>query len=163
MRRFALLFLGFVTLALAGCGSRAFGNLRLQTESIDAADVARTIQFVESSRLGPQYELSFTVPSGWVGQFQTRNRGNSLAVEFVSETGRVSPIFTIDALSNAQYWEQVGSFPGDFNAVLNTADTYFVYHLPQFSFYSGLPAAQYQSFADAVPAVIASIQADRAS
>jgi hypothetical protein len=162
MKRFFLLFLSLAALALAGCGSRSFGNLSLNIESIDETTVSRTIQFAESNRLGPQYDLSLTVPEAWVGSFQTRSRGNSIVFEFVNERGRSSPIFSIDALSLAQYWEQVGNLPGDYNSILNTADTYIVYHLPIDAFYSGLPAQQYQAFADAVPGVIASLVAVRA-
>jgi hypothetical protein len=161
MRRFSLLFLSLAMLALVGCGSRSFGSLSVQTEPIETATITRTLQFIESNRLGPVYRISLTVPDEWVGRSQTRNRGNSLVFEFLNERGRSAPIFSLDALSNAQYWEQIGNLPGDYNSIINTADTYIVYHLPITAFYSGLPAAQFQALAEAVPGIIQSISVTR--
>lgn len=161
MKRASVMFLFAAALMLMGCSSRAFGNLTLQVEPIDQQTITRTMQYAESSQVGPTYEVAFTVPAAWVGSFQTRNRGNSLAFEFVNERGRGFPIFTVDVLSNAQYWEQVGSFPGDYNSLLNTADTYFVYNLPIDAFYSGLPGDDYAEYAEAVPAIVASFTAQR--
>lgn len=161
MKRISILFLSLAMLALVGCGSRSFGNLSVQTEPVETTTITRTVQFVESGWLGPQYRITLTVPTEWVGRFQTRNRGNSVVFEFVNERGRASPIFSLDALSVSQYWEQVGNLPGDYNSIINTADTYIVYHLPITAFYSGLPPAQFQSLADAVPGIIQSVSVTR--
>ncbi len=161
MKRFSILFLSLAMLALVGCGSRSFGTLSVQTEPVETTTITRTVQFVESGRLGPAYNISLTVPTEWVGRFQTRNRGNSLLFEFINDRGRPAPIFSLDALSNAQYWEQIGNLPGDYNSIINTADTYIVYHLPLTPFYSGLSPAQFQSLADSVPSVIQSIRVTR--
>jgi hypothetical protein len=161
MKRYSILFLSLAMLALVGCGSRSFGSLTSQTERVETTTITRTIQFVESGSVGPEYSVSLTVPSDWVGRFQTTNRGNRVVFEFINERGRTSPIFSLDALSNAQYWEQVGSLPGDYNSIINTADTYIVYHLPLTAFYSGLPPEQYQALSDAIPGIIQSVNVTR--
>lgn len=159
--QFRMFLLGIVMLTLVGCGSRSFGGFGIDVQPIDDIVVTRSIQYVEYNRVGPAYSVTFTVPESWVGQFQTRARGNTLVFEYTGASEFGSPIFTVDALSNAQYWEQIGSFPGQYKNLLNTADTYIIYTLPIDSFYSGLPDAQFEEFASAVPTIVTSFDAQR--
>lgn len=155
----------FIIIALlaAGCTQYTFGGDDNKVEAIDDTVITRELRYLDNNTRGPVYEVVLEVPEEWVGSFETRTRGNSLVFNYFTddddETG--SPIFFIDALSNAQYWEQIGSFPTQYKNIANTADTYFIYNLPLDDFYSGLPEDEFDDLADAVPAIIESIQVVR--
>lgn len=166
--RLVLWVMALMSLTLVGCGSRAFGGFGVNVEAIDQPDLVRTIQYLDDENIGPLYDISFTVPESWVGLFETSNYRNSIVFEYVippqDEDGfaRRSPIFYVEALSNAQYWEQIGSYPGQYVNIVNTGDTYVIYHMPIEAYYSGLSEAEFEAFAAEVPAIVASIVANRA-
>lgn len=154
-KRFALLVA--LVGVLAACGPRNLEVFQLQVEPIENTTVTRTLQFIENNRdPGPAYSFSVEVPSDWVGQVETSRLENRITFEYLSEDGVRADLFFIDALSRPQYWQQVGSYPGDFNNVKNTYDTYFIYHLPLDAYYSGLDQAVFEEFAAQVPDIIAS-------
>jgi hypothetical protein len=100
------------------------------------------------------------VPADWVGQFETVNEGNTLVFNYITENDRRAPIFFIEALSRPQYWEQIGSYPGQYTNLVNTFDTYIIYHLPIDAYYSGLPRVEFEALAEDVPDIVASIQTE---
>lgn len=171
-RFLGLTLLALAMLALTGCTQYAFGGNQSEVETIDGTTITRTLQYLDDNTAGPLYELTFTVPDGWVDEFQTLNRGNSLVFRYITEDEddadaddddedrepAGSLIFTIDALSNAQYWEQIGSYPGQYKNITNTADTYFIYNLPIDAYYSGLADEEFDELAADVPAVIQSVE-----
>jgi len=134
----SIMLLSGMLMLLAGCG-RAFGSFEPVAEPVDDATVVRPIQYLEGLEDGPLYEVAITLPEEWVGRFVTRNNGNVIHFDYVTESERQAPIFSIEALSEAQFWEQIGSYPGQQTNIVNTPDTYFIYHLPIDSWYSGLP------------------------
>ena len=143
-------------LLLTGC-SGAFGDYPTTTEAVTDATVVRSLQFIDEGNLGPVYTFSIDIPDEWVGQVQTRNDGNSIYFDYVTENG-AAPIFFIEALSVAQFWEQVGSYPGIYDDIQWTRDTYFIYHLPRDAYYSGLSKELYQALSAVVPQVITTFQ-----
>lgn len=170
-RLFRWMLLALAVLALTGCTQYAFGGSKSDVEAVDSVTVVRTLQYLDNNTQGPRYELTFTVPESWVGQFQTLNQGNSLIFRYVDdaddedldedEMPSGSPVFFIDALSNAQYWEQIGGYPGQYKMFANAADTYFIYHLPIDSFYSGLSDEDFEALAAEVPAIMQSVEVVR--
>lgn len=149
-----------LALVLASCAGGAFGGFPQAPMEITEAEVVRTMRYFDEGSLGPQYSVSFTVPESWVGRFATVQTGSVMAFDFVAESGRRSRIFTIDALSQQQFWEQNGSYPTQFTNILNTWDTYFIYNVPIDAFYSGLDAEQYEAFTAEVPGIIDSFVAE---
>ncbi len=166
--RLVLLGIALIALTLVGCSSRAFGGFPLDVQTVDTSDLVRTIQYLDDENIGPLYTLSLTVPEEWVGVFETTNVGNSIVFEYIIEPEEEdgfetrSPIFYIDALSNSQYWEQIGSYPGQYKNIINTGDTYMIYHLPIDAYYSGLTEEEFEAFAAIVPDIIASVETNRA-
>ena len=140
-------------LVLSACGGRAFGSADfLPVERIENTVVARSIQYQDGLEEGPLYNFSVEVPESFVGVVQTRSQGNRIVFEFVvaEENGpipaQVEPLFVIEALSQSQYWEQIGSYPGQFETLVNAYDTYFVVQQAIDDFYTGI-----DEFMTAVP------------
>lgn len=160
--RFLLLLL-VVAAVLAGCNqySLATGS---EFEAVEDSSVVRSLQYLDDRDAGPEYEITVTLPEDWVGRFETRTRGNSIVFRYLADEDDAesgTAIFYIDALSNAQYWEQVGGYPGQYTNIVNTADTYFVYHLPIDAYYSGLDEDDFEALAAAVPEIAQSLQVVR--
>lgn len=160
-RSIFFLLLGLALLTLVGCQGRAFGAATAETVPVDEVEVVRSIQYLENREAGPVYEFSLTVPDAWVGQFETTTSGNSIAFEFINESLRRAPIFFVEALSTEQYWEQIGSYPGDYTNLAATNDTYFIYYLPIDAYYSGLSDEEYAAFAELVPEILQSFEYQR--
>jgi hypothetical protein len=144
--------LALVVLLLAGCG-RAYGSYEPSVQPIAQAEVTGSMQYQEGLTEGPTYTFSVNVPESWVGAFEVKNNGNTL--EFIFDApDRKARIFTVTALSERQFWEQVGSYPGQYQDIVFTGDTYFIYSLPVDAFWSGLTQEQYDVVAAEVPAVM---------
>lgn len=173
-----VLFSLVALLVLVGCGANR--TALESTGAIDSTDVVAQVQYLDGPTEGPMYEISMTVPEEWVGQFEVANYGNRIVFEYLQpldaddqadlEAGeevrrRKSQILWIDVLSRAQYWEQIGSYPGDWINILFTADTYFAYQrvdgLPDLVTLSGLPEDDYFELIESVPGIIASFDAVR--
>lgn len=154
-----VLVLMLALLLLTGCSEYSFGGNKSETATINDRTEVRTLQYLDNSTEGPLYELTFTVPERWVGQFETLNRGNSLLFRYLEndddENG--SPFFYIEALSNAQYWEQIGSYPQQYVNINNTADTYFIHDVPTFAHYSGIPDDEFDSYVAEIDELVNSI------
>ncbi|NDJ62591.1 MAG: hypothetical protein GYB67_15795 [Chloroflexi bacterium] len=146
---------------LVGCGpgTAAFGGLRSEAEAIDSATVIRTVRYFDEGALGPEYAFSVTVPEEWVGQFETSNNGHVVTFNFITERDRRAPIFTIQALSFQQFWEQNGSYPSGFYNLAATPDTYFIYTSSLDAYHSGLPAEQYAELRAPVAEIITTFDA----
>ena len=151
--KFALL--AVLLLILTSCAGAFTRN---DVEAVTDSIVLTSLQYVEGPEVGPPYSIALTVPDEWVGEFETRNIGNVVHFDYVGADSRAE-IFTIEALSEDQYWRQAGSYPGSYVNIVNRGDTYFIYYLPIDAYYSGLPEAEYEGFAAAVPDVIASFEA----
>lgn len=145
---------------LAGCGGSFAAN---SVTPVNSADVSLPMQYAHGPKLGPVYNLSMTMPAAWVGDFEVRSIGNKAYVNYVGDGNKNATIFTVEALSEDQYWQQVGSFPGSYATIINRGDTYFVYYLPIDSFYSSLPPAEFEAFAAEVPAIMQSVTVEEAS
>jgi hypothetical protein len=159
--QYRIILLGLVLLALVGCRSRAFGNDGLVIEPVTENEVVRSIRYFDEEDTGPEYTISVSLPDSWVGQVETRNEGNSIAFEYLTENrGRV-PVFYIEALSNDQYWEQIGSYPGSYTNIGVTYDTYFITYSPSDSYFSGLSDEDFTALTDEVPLIIATFRAER--
>lgn len=151
--RFVLFLVLASVLLLTACAG-PFGKNAV-TQDVTAPTISVPMNFVEARQTGPVYDVSVTVPGDWVNQFSVRNVGNM--VQFLyNDNGRERFVFSIEALSDKQYWQASGSYPASQVNIINLGDTYFVYHLPIDTFYSGLPAEQFQAFAAAVPEIVAS-------
>jgi len=164
MSRFYRIFLfGVALLALAGCSQYTFGSGQSDVETIEDTTVTRTLQYFDNNDEGPRYNVSLDLPEEWVGQFETRNEGNSLAFRYLvdEDDEQGSPLFYVEALSNAQYWEQIGSYPGQYFNIANTADTYFIYYLPVDAYYSGLNQDEFDALAAIVPDIVESVEVVR--
>lgn len=147
-------------LALTGCVGVFLGN---DLQAIDSPLVTASMQYLEGPEVGAPYNVSVTVPDEWVGEFNVRNIGNVLYFEYTGEGSRgVSEVFSIEALSMAQYWEQSGSYPGSYANLVNLGDTYFVYYLPIDAYYSGLSEEKFTSLTEMVPGIVASFTAESA-
>lgn len=155
-RVFLLAVLALVMLALTGCGGSFLKN---ETTAVSTETVSAQLQFVDGSEVGPLYNMTVDVPADWVGQFETRNVGNKIYFEFVTDSGNSAQIFFIEALSTSQYWQQSGNHPSSYVNIVNRGDTYFIYYLPIDAYHSGLPDEQFLSLAEAVPQIVASFNA----
>lgn len=154
-----LVFVLVLLIASTGCSQYSFGGPESRVESIDDIHVVRSMRYFDENTEGPEYTVSVVVPDGWVDEFETLNKGNSLAFRYLKDDDDIagSPIFYLELLSNNQYWEQIGGFPGQFVTVLNTADTYFIYRLPPDAFYSGLQEEDFDAIAALVPEIMSSL------
>lgn len=177
-RLYPIILAVVAVLLLAGCTGRGIATAGLdvgfnETASIDDAVVARPIRYVDGLNAGPIYNVSLEVPDEWVGIFQTRHEGNRITFEYTPSrdesrttqraTFGAAPIFTVEALSPAQYWEQIGSYPGQFETLVNAVDTFLIYQMPREAFYSGLSDEEFQDFRELVPQVVLSFDAERAT
>lgn len=156
--RFIILVVALFT--VIGCSE--FSPEEPEVTRLEETSLVRTLQYNDRGD-GPRYDVSLMVPEEWVGDYDTLNRGNSLAFRRLEdaddESGR--PVFYIEALSNAQYWEQIGSYPGQYVNIANTADTYFVYYFPIDPYYSGLTEAEFDDLKAQVPEIVRSINIER--
>lgn len=159
-----LLFSVILVLAvfLSGCAGSVSGVAR-SVVPVDDMLVESALQYRNGRDLGDVYTVSLTVPEDWVGVFELRNDGDTLYFDFIRENGVGAPIFFIEALSEQQYWQQIGSYPGDYTNLDNRNDTYFIYHLPKDPHYSGLPADDFADFAELVPDIVSTFDAVRVS
>lgn len=158
MKQSRFVVLALVLVLLAGCG-RAFGGFDPQTQPVTSQEVVLPVQYWDGLQPGPLYQVTITLPEDWVGKFATSNNGNQVAFNLSERPDRPAPIFTISALSERQYWEQIGGYPGSYRSILSTGDTHFIYHLPIDPYYSGLTPDVYSALAGQVPGVITSFQA----
>jgi len=156
--RYYIPLIALLIVVLAGCGT--FNAI---SETIEDEVVARSLQYFNEGELGPIYDVSVTVPANWVGRFQTDTIPNKITFAHVSENGLETPIFYIEALSQVQYWEQNGSYPGVYYNMGNEIDTYFVYYFPLNQFASTLSEAEYESFLDAVPGIVQTFESESAA
>jgi hypothetical protein len=158
--KYRFVFLGLIVLlTMVGC-SGGIGRA-VTVEPVDAVTLVRELQFTDGQEEGPMYLVSVTVPDSWIGRFETSIQGNRIAFEFQVDEERRASIFYIDALSRSQYWEQIGSYPGPYQNIVFTSDTYFIYSVPIYAYYSGLPDDEFQAFADAVPQIVSTFDAVR--
>lgn len=153
------LLLGIALFILVGCGG---GPVEPQISPVDSNTVTTTMFYRDRLEAGPVYNVSITLPDEWVGQFQLRNRENVIFFDYVGESDKASPIFSIEALSSYQYWKQSG-YPGYYTNIVNKGDTYFVYHLPIDPYYSGLAEETFVTFSTAVPEIIQSVAVSAAN
>jgi len=156
-----IILLSFVLVfVLVGCAGGSFSYLAGEALPVDDALVVRQLRYSDEGNLGPEYQVSITVPDEWIGAFETTNIDNRLVFHYITESGRKAPIFTIEALSIQQFWEQNGSYPSDFLNLALNSDTAFVYNVQEEFTYSGLPSEQYYAFAEMVPDVLTSFEAE---
>lgn len=158
-----LVFVLLLALVTAACG-----GTRSVSEAVDNNVVVRTVQYTDGFSDGPEYAVSVVVPDAWVGQFDTRTSQNTIGFTYVRErqvgSGTIrnqTPIFFIEALSESQYWEQIGSYPGIYTNVHYTADTYFVYYLAEGLLANNLGEATLNELLEAVPVVMTSFTVER--
>jgi hypothetical protein len=146
-------------LAVVGCAPRGLTRTIAEAFPVAAPLVVTTLQTVDEKQVGPAYQVSLTVPQEWVGKFEVVNRGNSLTFTYIVSDRQRAPIFFVDALTETQYWEQIGSYPGQYTNLEATPNAYFTYHLPVDAYYSGLPSEEYAAFAKVVPDIVKSFSA----
>jgi hypothetical protein len=161
--RFSMRTLGamvVVLILLTGCGVTA-GSFAFAVEPVDAAVVARTVYSIDGLEEGTAYQISLTVPDEWVGKFVTRNVGNIVYFDYVVAEGQTAPIFSVEALSFAQYWK-TGAYPGEQTFIRSLLDTYIVYRMPIDAYYSGLPVDTFEAIAAQVPGVMTSLSVQAA-
>lgn len=144
-----------VLLLLTGCG-RSFGSFEPVAAPVTDPVVAGTMQYLVRLEEGPLYNFTLTLPDEWLGQITTRNGGNVVFFDYIGASGEAVPFFSIEALSEEQLWKQEGGYPAYRSSIVNTVDTYFVYHLPIDAYYSGLPEEEFQGLAAAVPTLMTS-------
>jgi hypothetical protein len=156
--RFVLLALLLVT--LVGCSGVAAGVVD-QVEPVDSTNLVRSMQWVNGRATGPVYSVEMTVPESWVDSMVTRTRGNTVAFMYPQANGEMGIVFEVQALSERQYWQQVGSYPGLWVDIANKVNTYFVYQVPIFAPESGMPAELLDGFREEVSAVVRSFSANQ--
>jgi len=143
------IFIAVLSAALVlptGCG-RSFSVLEPSVTLATEATIVSTIQYLDGLKDGPVYEFSLTLPESLVGKIATRAQGNVVYFDYAESN---APLFSIQALSRAQFWKQ-GNYPGEYTNIATTKDTYFVYHLPIDAFYSGLPKETFQAITAEIP------------
>lgn len=145
-------------LLLAGCG-RSFSSLEPVSAPVADTVVAGTLQYLVRLDEGPLYNFTMNVPAEWVGTVNVRNGGNVLYFDYIGDGGPAIPLFSIEALSEEQLWKQEGGYPAYRSSILNTVDTYFVYHLPIDAYYSGVTEERYAELVAGVPALMTSFTA----
>lgn len=141
---------------LTSCGGAYVKN---ETTAVSAETVALQMQYVDGAEVGPLYDVEVAVPADWVGKFETRNVGNQVYFDYITDSGETAEIFYVEALSTSQYWQQNGAHPGSYTNIVNRGNTYFIYYLPIDVYYSGLSATEFATFAEAVPGIVASFSA----
>lgn len=148
-----------VLVMVTGCAGAFLG---LEVSEVDDTAVTIPMQYLQGPEEGPLYNVSLNVPSDWVGNFRVRSVGNVAYFEYTGASGEPAFIFSIDALSDEQYWKQSGSYPGSYQNIVNQGETYFIYHLPIDVYYSGLSETDFAAFTAEVPTVIESFQVESA-
>ncbi len=154
-----LVVAALAALALTGCAGVGSTN---SVTPVDNQNFATQLQFIDGIKVGPKYNAAVSLPQDWVGKFKVRSEGNKLYFDYITASGSSAPIFFIEALSKSQYWQQNGAHPGSYTNIINRGDTYFIYHLPIDSYYSGLPKQEFGALAEAVPGIISSFTAEAA-
>jgi hypothetical protein len=156
--RFTLLLAALLVLLLAGCGSA----VNFETAMIDDTTVVRDLKYYENGGQdqGPLYTLSITVPEDWIGQVETQVLSNRLAFNYIGDGPGRTSILHIEALSEVQYWEQIGSYPGDYTNIANKLDTYFVYTVPVNAATTSLSDEQLEELLVQIPGIIDSFSAE---
>ncbi len=153
-RLIVLMLFVVASLLLTGCVG-AFGASSVET--VQGSEVTTSLQFLDRSAKGPVYNISVQLPNDWVGKVVMQNLGNVVNFRSAETNGL---LFSIEALSERQYWKASGSYPASQVNIINRGDTYFVYHLPVDAHYSGLAPDVFAAYAAAVPDVIASFKAE---
>lgn len=143
-------------LLFTGCAG-AFSSSELQT--VTGSELTVQLQYLDRSEKGPVYNVSVQLPDAWAGKVVVQNLGNVLNFRAADTNGL---LFSIEALSSRQYWKASGSYPASQVNIINRGNTYFAYHLPIDSYYSGLAPDDFAVYAAAVPDVIASFNAQAA-
>lgn len=154
---FSLMLLVLLVSCAPGAGT--FGGFDIQAEPVLSEVVTRPIQYYDEGELGPLHAFSVLVPEEWVGEFDTTFDRNQVTFNFLRPNGIRAPIFSIQALSYAQFWEQNGSYPSQFENLGVSGNTYFIYNLPIDAYYSGLPDEEFDLLSAVVPEVLVSFQA----
>ena len=156
-KRFILLaVMAVAVFMLTSCGGTFVKN---ETTAVSAESVAVQLQYVDGAEVGPLYDVEVAVPAAWVGKFETRNLGNKLYFDYITDSGETAEIFFIEALSTSQYWDQNGAHPSSYLNIVNRGNTYFTYYLPIDTYYSGLSDEEFATFAEVVPSIVASFSA----
>lgn len=156
--RFVILSL-VLALMVAGCAGGAFGSFRPDESLVEDTNFTQTMQWFRNGTLGPMYEIALELPEEWVENFTVTTTPSRVEFNFINERGDESPIFTIEALNDEQYWSQNGSYPQEYVNVKNTRDTFFIYNVPRIAFYSGLSQEEFESLAMLVPDIMTTFSA----
>lgn len=146
-----------VLFVLAGCVQQN-SFARPDVSPVQGGAISSSLQFYEGLEAGPSYDVSLDLPASWQGDFQTRNTGNALYVEHLG-TGQGKALFWIEALSPQQYWQSSGGYPNSHTNIVNKGDTYFVYHMPIDSYYTGLSEDEFATFSAVVPDIVSTFVA----
>lgn len=144
-------------LILAACG----GGFPPVSEPVDAASVVRMMQYGDSLEQGPQYNVSLELPDDLAGQLVTHNSGNILRFEYINEREKAVPLFRLEALSEEQYWKQIGGYPGQVRTLRNMGDTFFIASMPIDAFYSGLDADTYKGMVESITDALTTVSIER--
>jgi len=159
-QRTTMLLFTVFALVLAGCSS-AF---TMETTPVDSVLVTQSLRYFHNggSDIGPAYNFVVEVPEDWVGEFVTKTVNNRTTFEYRVSDSQSVPIFFVEALSDVQYWEQIGSYPGDYINIANEIDTYFVYSFPMNAGNSPITDEVFDGYAAQVPDVMATFTAELA-
>ncbi|NDJ51892.1 MAG: hypothetical protein GYB68_02265 [Chloroflexi bacterium] len=158
---FRLTLLSAFLLVLVGCMPDPQPTVEDFERTINSTDVTASLQYVQVRERGPIYEIAMTVPDDWVGSFEIEGTGNQLLFNYLVDGDIPALIFFVEALSEEQYWEQIGSYPGDYTNVVFTDDTYFVYRLPVDPVFATLDEELYAGFSEQVPTAMSSFSIER--
>ncbi len=160
LHRRTLLLAALLMLFSAGCAA----SYIQETLPIDDTTITRSLQYFQNGGTdeGPLYDLTLNVPADWIGNFETKTNANRITFEYVASENNRIPVFYIDALSDVQYWEQIGSYPGVYVNLTNKLDTYFVYSYPLDKSISGLTEEEFAALVEQVPDVVSTFSAERA-
>jgi hypothetical protein len=151
------LVLAILVFVLAGCGQSA-SSFGLEASPITATALTQSMRYIQGLNEGPSYTIGLTLPEDWVDSFVAFDTGNVVYFHYVNEEGQRFPIFTIEALSPEQFWQQQGSYPAQRVSLRTMPETYFVYHILEDAFHSGLPKAEFQVLAEQVPDVMTTFE-----
>jgi hypothetical protein len=154
-----IITLGLALLLLTGC-MRTFGSFEPQSQAVTESALELSLQYLDGEHVGPLYTVSLELPADWVSRFAVNNNGNVANFDFTETPGGQASIFSISALSERQYWEQAGSYPGTYRNIWTTGDTIFVYHLPRDPYFSGLTKETFTTFAEQVPSIVTTFTAE---
>lgn len=154
------LLLSFVALfVLAACG----GGFPVVSEPVEGAAVARTMQYGQAVKQGPEYNVVLELPEEWAGQLVTHNSGNILKFDYINDSGRQTPLFALEALSEEQYWQQIGGYPGQVRTLRNLGETIFIASIPRDTFYSGVDEETYAGMVESITEALTTISIEPAN